>query len=217
MPEWLQRIAALTVALASAPLQFALAVLVRLDSPGSPFHVAERVGQGGRLFRVLKFRTMWIGATTAGPGITLVNDPRVTPVGRVLRRCRLDELPQLWNVVRGEMDLVGPRPEDPRYVDLSDPLHRLVFQARPGITGLAQLLHIDEAASIDPVDPDGSYRTRVLPPKLRLDAAYLSQRSARLDLWILVQTLAAVAGRGPDALTVSRRLGGAWQPPADHP
>ncbi len=215
MPEWIQRIAAVAAALASAPVLIGLAVLVRADSPGSPFYLAQRVGQGGRPFRIVKLRTMYLGAATAGPGVSLVGDSRVTGVGRRLRRWRLDELPQLWNVARGEMHLVGPRPEDPRYVDLSDPLHRLVFTSRPGITGPTQLLHLGEAASIDPADPDQSYRVAVLPAKVALDAAYLSRRSTRLDLWVLVQTLAAVAGHGPDAQSVSKRLGGAWQPPVD--
>jgi lipopolysaccharide/colanic/teichoic acid biosynthesis glycosyltransferase len=96
------------------------------------------------------------------------------------------------------MRLVGPRPEDPAYVDLTDPLHREVFTAKPGITGLAQLLYVDEAAQLDVADPDAHYRREILPAKLRLDAAYLRHRSTRLDLWILARTPMAILGRRPE-------------------
>ncbi|MGZ6340057.1 MAG: sugar transferase, partial [Candidatus Limnocylindrales bacterium] len=108
---------------------------------------------------------------------------------------RLDELPQLWNVARGEMRLVGPRPEAPTFVDLADPLHRLVFTTRPGVTGLTQLFYADEAGRLDPTDPERHYRETILPAKLRIDAAYLRHRSAALDLWILAQTPRALLGR----------------------
>jgi lipopolysaccharide/colanic/teichoic acid biosynthesis glycosyltransferase len=143
-----------------------------------------------------------------GPGITVARDARVTRLGAVLRRTRLDELPQLWNVVRGDMLLVGPRPEDPRYVDWRDPLHRLVFSAQPGVTGPAALAFRDEEAilarealavarqegreRVAQADIDRAYRERVLPRKLELDAEYLRTRSARGDLVILVRTIRQV-------------------------
>ncbi len=129
-----------------------------------------------------------------GPRITARDDRRVTSVGRVLRRFRLDELPQLINVVRGEMSLVGPRPEVPAFVDMTDPLHRLVFSAKPGITGLAQLEFHDEARLLAGEDPERRYREVVLPAKLRLDAEYLDRRSTMLDLAILFRTIRAVVG-----------------------
>jgi lipopolysaccharide/colanic/teichoic acid biosynthesis glycosyltransferase len=154
---------------------------------------ARRVGEGGRLITVLKIRTMTPG--TGGPGLTTRDDPRITPLGRALRRTHLDELPQLWNVVRGEMALVGPRPEDPAYVDFADPLHRRVFSARPGMTGLAQLAFADEADHRAGPDADREYRETILPAKLKLDSDYLARRSARLDLAILGRTVGTVLGR----------------------
>ncbi len=195
MPDTIQRLAGLVGALVTLPLVAALALAVKLDSPGPALYPATRVGEGGRPFRCRKLRTMRWAGPDAGIGITVSEDARLTRLGRLLRRYRLDELPQLWNVVRGEMRLVGPRPEAPRFVDLTDPLHREVFTARPGITGLTQLLYADEAAMIDPLDPERQYREAILPAKLRIDAAYLRHRSTRLDLWILGQTPRAVLGR----------------------
>lgn len=208
MPDGLQRALAAIGALVTAPLVAVLALVIRLDSPGPLFHVATRLGEGGRPFRLWKLRTMRLGAAKSGPGISVAADPRVTRVGRLLRGTRLDELPQLWNVVRGDMRLVGPRPEDPRYLDLENPLHRAVVSARPGITGLAQLVHTDETTRLDPSDPEGSYRTAVQPAKLALDAAYLDRRSASLDVWILLQTARAVFGHPPSQTAIDARLGG---------
>ena len=194
VPDTIQRLTGLVGAIVTLPLLAVLALAVRLESPGPALYPASRVGEGGRPFRCRKLRTMrWAGAE-AGSGITVSADERLTRLGRLLRRYRLDELPQLWNVVRGEMRLVGPRPESPRFVDLADPLHREVFMARPGITGLTQLLYADESSMLDGADPERQYRESILPAKLRIDAAYLRHRSTRLDLWILAQTPRAVLG-----------------------
>ena len=142
------------------------------------------------MITVLKVRTMTEGA--GGSRITIARDPRVTRLGRILRRYKVDELPQLVNVVRGEMSLVGPRPEDPSYVDLSNPLHRRVFSAKPEITGLAQLAYHDEADHLIGLDAEQRYRDLILPEKLILDAEYLDRRSTWLDLQILLKTVWAV-------------------------
>lgn len=177
-----------------APVLGAIAVAMRISGDrGSFLHRARRVGEGGRIFTVLKIRTMVEGAS--GPRLTAAQDPRVTRIGGILRRYRIDELPQLVNVLRGEMSLVGPRPEDPAFVDFSDPLHRKVFTARPGITGLAQLQYHDEARLLSRDDADRRYREEVLPAKLQLDAAYLDRRTAGLDLRILVRTVTTVLDR----------------------
>jgi lipopolysaccharide/colanic/teichoic acid biosynthesis glycosyltransferase len=197
---------ALLLALLTAPLVAVLAIAVRIDSQGGAFYVASRVGEGGREFRLLKLRTMQPRADS-GPGVSHRADVRVTRIGRLLRGARLDELPQLWNVVRGEMRLVGPRPEDPRFVDWDDPRHRDVFGARPGITGVTQLLHTDEAARLDPADPEASYRMEILPTKVAIDAAYLRRRSPALDAWIIWRTVLVVAGRPPSMADVEARLG----------
>ena len=175
----------------AAPILVWAAVAMRLSGDRGPFlYRARRVGEGAELFTILKVRTMT--TDRGGSRLTLPGDPRVTKVGRTLRRYRLDELPQLINVVRGEMSLVGPRPEDPAYVDLSDPMHRRVFSAKPGITGLAQLAYRDEADLLGGSDAEQRYRDEILPAKLRLDAEYLDRRSTRLDLQILARTVAAV-------------------------
>ena len=176
---------------AAAPILVGVAVAMQLSGDRGPLlHRAGRVGEGGRTFDVLKVRTMKVGQ--AGAGITRYKDARVTALGRFLRRFRLDELPQLVNVLRGEMSLVGPRPEDPRYVDWSDPVHQRVFTARPGITGLAQLEYYDEAERLVGPDVEEVYRRDILPAKLRLDLEYLDNRSTWMDLRILARTVRAV-------------------------
>ena len=128
----------------------------------------------------------------AVPRITVADDPRVSALGRAMRRYRIDELPQLLNVVKGEMSLVGPRPEDPSYADMSDPAHRRVFSAKPGITGLAQLAFHDEADRLVGPDAERVYRDLLLPAKLKLDTEYLERQSMLLDLEILIRTVRTV-------------------------
>lgn len=182
-----------------------LAITIRIDTPGPAIYRATRIGSGGREFACFKLRTMLVDANTSGTAVTARHDPRITRVGRILRQYRLDELPQLWNVARGEMLLVGPRPEDPRFVDLADPLHRLVFTATPGITGLTQLAFAHEAEMLDSDDPERHYREVILPRKLAMDADYLRHRSVGLDLWILGQTLLTAIGRRTPAAAIEAR------------
>jgi lipopolysaccharide/colanic/teichoic acid biosynthesis glycosyltransferase len=179
---------------AVAPALAIIAVGMRLSGDHGPFlHRARRVGEHGRIFTVFKIRTMVVGG--GGPRLTSTDDPRVTRIGRILRRYRIDELPQLVNVVRGEMSLVGPRPEDPIFVDLTDPIHRRVFTARPGVTGLAQLEFHDEARLLTGDDAERRYREEILPAKLRLDIEYLDRRSTALDLQILGRTVTTILDR----------------------
>ncbi len=210
MPYVIQRALALALLLLLVPLIVALAIAVRLTSRGPAFYCATRVRPGGT-FTLYKLRSMRVGADTAGPGITAGGDPRVTRLGRALRRAKLDELPQLWNVVRGDMALVGPRPEDPRYVDLADPLHARVFGALPGITGPTALAYRDEETILghaareiarsrggdEPINEevDRAYREIVLPAKLAMDAEYLATRSTRTDLAVLGMTIGQVLRR----------------------
>lgn len=173
------------------PVFAAAAVAMRVTGDRGPFlYRARRVGEGGVPFTALKIRTMTSGPV--GASITGPDDPRVTRIGRVLRRYRFDELPQLVNVVRGDMSLVGPRPEDPRFVDWTNPVHRRVFTAKPGLTGLAQLDFHDEATRLRGPDIEGQYREEILPAKLVLDQRYLDERSILLDLRILARTVRAV-------------------------
>jgi lipopolysaccharide/colanic/teichoic acid biosynthesis glycosyltransferase len=217
MPDPLQRLLAVGAAVLSLPLVGVLAALIMLDSRGGPFHLAARIGAGGQLFRIYKLRTMRQGAASSGPAISTRIDGRVTRVGGFLRRTRLDELPQLWNVARGEMRLVGPRPEDPRFVDFEDPLHRLVFRAKPGITGPTQLAFAAESELLDSADPEEDYRTRILPAKIALDARYLRARSIGLDLWVLRQTALAVGRRPPSRQAIEARLGIVDRAPTGEP
>jgi lipopolysaccharide/colanic/teichoic acid biosynthesis glycosyltransferase len=170
------------------PLQIAVALAVVLDSPGPAIHRATRVGLNGKEFTVLKFRTMRANASAAEARITGKGDPRVTRVGRVLRRTKLDELPQLWNVVRGDMSLVGPRPEDPFFVRLYTPQQREVLSVRPGITGVSQLAYRNEESLLSSERPETIYVSDILPRKLELDLDYVRQRSLLVDLRILAST-----------------------------
>jgi lipopolysaccharide/colanic/teichoic acid biosynthesis glycosyltransferase len=196
MPDAVHRGLGLLALVAMTPLLLVLAALVKADSPGPALYRAERMGVGGRPFRCLKFRTMiWQPHGSAG-ALTMGDDSRITRFGKILRRFRFDELPQLINVAKGEMNLIGPRPEDPRFIDFDDPLHRTVFTSKPGITGLTQLAFVDEASLLgtDQANADRLYRDLILPRKVALDARYLSRRSWRLDLWILARTFQAVIG-----------------------
>jgi FlaA1/EpsC-like NDP-sugar epimerase/lipopolysaccharide/colanic/teichoic acid biosynthesis glycosyltransferase len=173
-----------------SPVFLIIGVVIKSTSAGPVFYKGERVGQGGRLFKLYKFRTMYLNADRNGPGITIKDDPRITPAGRFLRRTKLDELPQLINVFRGEMSLVGPRPEDPRYVTLYTPRQRQVLAVRPGITSLASLHYREEETLLSGDNWESVYREQVLPSKLALDLAYLQQRTLWTDLALILQTIA---------------------------
>jgi lipopolysaccharide/colanic/teichoic acid biosynthesis glycosyltransferase len=195
----------------AAPVLAMLALAMRLGGDRGPFlHRAIRNGEDGRPFTLLKVRTMTVGE---GSRLTGPDDHRITRLGRPIRRLRLDELPQLVNVLRGEMSLVGPRPEDPAYVDFANPLHQRVFRARPGITGLAQLEFHDEAALLGGADPDRTYREVILPAKLRIDADYLDRQSVRLDLEIMLRTAGAVVGRDGTSTAAERAVDAAGDAP----
>lgn len=172
-----------------------LALCVKLGSRGPAIFRALRVGRSGRTFHMLKLRTMT--ACAGGPAIAVANDPRVTSLGRFLRRSHLDELPQLWNVAAGEMSLVGPRPEEPRFVDANAADWRRVLALRPGITGPSQLAFADEEQRLlGTNDPERDYRERVLPAKLRADLAYVEGRTFARDLAVLARTALHVLRAG---------------------
>ena len=179
-----------------APLLLVLAVLVAVGSPGGAFFRQERVGLGGRSFRLLKFRTMRPGSEARGQLTVGHADPRITGIGRFLRRSKLDELPQLWNVLVGDMSLVGPRPEVPRYVAGYTADQRRVLEVRPGITSLASIAYIDENEVLArSSDPERTYVEEVLPHKLRLDLRYVRERGLLLDLRIIAATVARLFRR----------------------
>ncbi len=175
------------------PVLVAAALAVRLDS-GSPalFH-QERVGLGFRRFRILKFRTMRVAN---GPSVTVAGDHRITRVGRFLRATKFDELPQLWNVFRGDMSLVGPRPEVPEYVDLFRDRYALILTMRPGITDLASICFRNEEEVLSKSsDPLKEYVERVLPAKLDLAEEYVVNHNMSRDISILFRTATAILHR----------------------
>jgi len=180
-----------------SPLFAAVAVMIRTTSPGPVFFRQERVGLRGRSFRIYKFRTMRHDAEAVGGQLTVGGDPRITRVGAALRRGKIDELPQLINVVRGEMSLVGPRPEVPRYVAHYDDRQRRVLDVRPGITDPASIAFRDEndllAAS---EDPERTYLTEVMPRKLEMNLDYLERRGLVSDVAVILSTLARLLPRG---------------------
>lgn len=178
----------------SAPVLAGIAVAVRLDSPGPVFHRQERVGKGGETFRMWKFRTMIEDAPARGPRVTAAGDARVTRVGAFLRRTKLDELPQLLNVLGGSMSLVGPRPEVPEYVALYRPEERRVLEVRPGITDPASIAYRDEEEILARVaDPMRHYEEVVMREKLAINLDYLERATVLSDLGVILRTLAALA------------------------
>lgn len=179
-----------TALLLLLPLLVLFALAVALTSPGGAFFRQVRVGRHGRPFRLLKFRSMGPGSEALGQLTIGGRDPRITGVGRFLRRTKLDELPQLWNVLKGDMSVVGPRPEVPRYVALYTPEQQVVLSIRPGITGMASLDYVDENELLArSSDPERAYVEEVMPAKLALDLRYVRERSFALDLRIIAATV----------------------------
>jgi lipopolysaccharide/colanic/teichoic acid biosynthesis glycosyltransferase len=181
-----------------APLLALIALLVVLDSPGPVFYRAQRVGYRGRPLRMLKFRKMRTDAQ--GVALTVASDERLTRLGGWLARTKLDELPQLWHVLRGEMSLVGPRPESPSYVARFRSEYDVILTVRPGITGYTQLAFARELWILDPEDPQGHYLGALLPQKVGLDRLYASRPSVGADLRILIATIVTLVFRQPVAV-----------------
>ena len=175
----------------------AVAAWIRLDSPGPVFFRQERVGRFGRLFRIHKFRTMRTDAEALGPQLTVGEDRRITRAGSFLRAHRLDELPQFLDVLRGDMSLVGPRPEVPRFVDQYPPaLRDRVLAVRPGMTDPASLEFRDEAERLArAADPEREYLDIILPAKLARSAEYADRASLWTDLRILARTAGVLFSR----------------------
>ena len=181
---------ALLALIVLSPFMVAIAVAVWLDS-GSPILFRQkRVGLNFEPFEILKFRTMRF--VNSGPLVTARGDTRITPVGRFLRLTKLDEIPQFWNVLRGDMSLVGPRPEVPKYVELFRPRYQSVLSVRPGITDLGSIhFRNEEDLLVQSVDPLQEYEERVLPTKLLLAEKYVRNHSFIGDLTILIRTAVA--------------------------
>lgn len=180
-----------------SPLLVATMLAIRLESPGPVFFLQERVGLEGRRFNIIKFRTMRQSAPAEGPQITIGQDPRITSIGYTLRKFKLDELPQLINVLRGEMSLVGPRPEVPTYMAHYTPAQRaIILSVRPGITDFAAIEFSDEADILaGAADPEVAYVQEIMPRKFALYERYVRERSFWLDLKLIAWTMGKIIKR----------------------
>lgn len=199
---WDVFLASLALAILS-PFFLIVAVLIKLDSRGPVFFKGVRIGRYGRPFRIFKFRTMVPDAERLGGPSTADDDPRITRVGRLLRKRKLDEIPQLINILKGEMSLVGPRPEVPRYVAMYTPEETAILTVRPGLTDWASIWNVDEGAVLKgSADPEKTYTEQIRTEKLRLQLKYVRERSFWKDIAILFLTLKAVliprSGKAPD-------------------
>jgi len=181
-----------------SPLFVVIAVWIRIDSTGPVFFRQVRVGRYGRPFRIFKFRTMYADAEARGRKVTVGDDSRITRAGRFLRKFKFDELPQLFNVIKGEMSLVGPRPEVPRFVEsYPEEVRRQVLSIRPGITDFASILYKNESTVLaGAADPEATYVNVVLPGKLKHYVRYVSERTFWLDFKIILLTLMEIIRRG---------------------
>jgi lipopolysaccharide/colanic/teichoic acid biosynthesis glycosyltransferase len=173
-----------------APLLALLALLVKAEDGGPVLFKQERVGYRGRRFRIWKFRTMVADAEKRGPPLTVGRDPRVTRIGAWMRRLKLDELPQLFNVLMGDMSLVGPRPDVPRYVALYRAAERRVLELVPGMTDESSLRYLGEGAMLAAAaDPERNYLTEIVPDKVRLSLEYAARATVWSDLRVILATL----------------------------
>ena len=177
-----------------APVLLIIALIIKLKDGGDVLFQQVRVGQHGKNFKVLKFRTMVLNAENLGDKVTTGDDPRITPIGHILRKYKFDELPQLINVLRGEMSLVGPRPEVPEYVDFyPDDVRNIVLSVPPGMTDRASIEFVNENELLSgSKDPVNDYKNKVLPIKLDYYVDYVKQRSLYLDFTLIIKTIAAI-------------------------
>jgi len=189
------------------PILAVIAVWIKFDSSGPVFYRGIRVGKNGKSFRVFKFRTMVVNADKIGGPSTSEDDPRVTKVGRFIRSYKIDELPQLLNVLKGEMSLVGPRPEVPSEVELYTNEERGLLSVTPGITDWASIRFRNEGEILKgSLDPHLAYREKIRPEKIRLGLDYAEKHGFGIDLKIIVATLWAIAGGNPEALVDMPRI-----------
>ena len=222
MKRVLDVLASIIGLLVAAPVILPVMWLVWRQDGHSPFYVAPRVAKGGGTFSMVKLRSMVKNADRSGVDSTAATDMRITPIGHFIRRYKLDEITQLWNVLIGEMSLVGPRPNVKRETDLYTEEERRLLQVQPGITDLASIVFADEAEILNGHhDPDLAYNQLIRPGKSRLGLFYLEKRSLMLDVWLCVLTLTAILSReralagvaailrthgaGPDLIDLARR------------
>jgi len=176
-----------------SPLIAVIAVVVKVESPGPVLYKGARAGKAGKPFRILKFRTMVVDAEEIGGPSTADDDPRITKVGKFIRKYKLDELPQLINVLKGEMSVVGPRPEVPIEVETYNDEERRILNVKPGITDYASMTFHNEGEILKgSSDPHQAYREKIRPGKIRLALKYVDEQSFWVDLKIIIQTIIAL-------------------------
>ena len=179
-----------------SPFLILIAWRIRSEDGGPIFYRGERVGLFGRIFQIYKFRTMVVDAEKRGGSSTSEDDPRITRTGNILRKHKLDELPQLINVLRGDMSFVGPRPEVKKFTDMYTEKEKAILTVRPGITDWASLWNSDEGAILKgSPDPDKDYLEKIRPEKIRLQLEYVREQSFRTDIKIIFLTLRVVFGK----------------------
>lgn len=178
-----------------SPLLATIALTVKLTSEGPILYAAPRVGMSGKAIKVYKFRTMVMNADKIGGSVTIKNDPRVTPIGRLLRKYKLDELAQLFNVWNGTMSFVGPRPEHPYYVGMYTAEQKEILRVRPGITSPASLRYRNEEELLSGKDTESYYVTTLMPEKLAIDIEYIQTSNLYTDILIILKTLWIVVSK----------------------
>ena len=177
-----------------APLMILIAFLIKVGSPGPIFYRGERVGKDGKIFRIFKFRSMVLDAERKGGFSTAIDDPRLTSLGRFIRKHKLDELPQFFNVLAGDMSLVGPRPQVAFYTDKYEGDEKLILSVKPGITDLASLYYADMDSVLGSGNVDARYLTEIEPVKNQLRLKYIGEQSFLLDMRILTETAFKLIG-----------------------
>ncbi len=183
-------IASLIGVIIISPILIVVAICIKLDSKGNILFLQKRVGKNGEPFYIYKFRTMVTDAEKLGAQITVGKDSRITKVGAVLRKYKIDELPQLFNVLKGDMSLVGPRPEVPKYVELYTEEERKVLEVRPGITDLASLRYRDENDILAKVEnPEEYYINVIMKDKLKLNLEYIEKSNIIFDIYLIIKTI----------------------------
>lgn len=179
-----------------SPLLLVVSILVWLQDRHSPFYIPIRVGRGEKTYRMIKLRSMVVRADASKVDSTANNDPRITIIGRTIRRCKFDEIPQLWNVLVGEMSLVGPRPNVSRETDLYTGEEKRLLSVRPGITDISSIVFADEGSILEgKPDPDLTYNQIIRPYKSRLGLLYIAHRGVMLDLKLILLTLLSAVNR----------------------
>ncbi len=190
-----------------SPVILPAIILVWMQDGNSPFYIAPRVGKGGKIFNIVKLRSMVVGADKSGVDSTGANDLRITPIGQIIRRYKLDEMVQLWNVMKGDMSLVGPRPNVQRETLLYTSVENNLLSIRPGITDFASIVFSDEGEILqDSVDPDLAYNQLIRPWKSRLGLIYIENKSLWLDFQLIFYTVISVFSRNIALNWVGNRL-----------